>query len=86
MSASPSCRFSRLCPTAQELMIRLIREQFISCLSLSTEAPESAWSRAIALADPTFVYCTTPEPTIRICPDSYPQLRECLRQELTKPA
>jgi hypothetical protein len=67
-------------------MIRLIQEQFTPSLSLSTEAPESAWARAIALADPTFVYCAAKEPTIRICPDSYPQLRECLQRELTKPA
>jgi hypothetical protein len=85
MSSSPSCRFSRLCPTSQAQMIQLIQEEFTPHLSLSTEAPESAWSRAIALADPTFVYCTAGEPTIRICPESYPLLRECLQRELTKP-
>jgi hypothetical protein len=84
MSASPYCRFSRLCPTVQAQMIRLIQEQFTPSLSLSTEAPESAWTRAIALADPTFLYCTAQEPTIRICPESYPQLRECLQREIAK--
>ncbi|GAA4367698.1 hypothetical protein GCM10023185_39840 [Hymenobacter saemangeumensis] len=70
----------------QVQMVRLIQEQFTPSLSLSTEAPASAWARAIALADPTFVYCTAGEPTIRICPESSQQLRECLQRELTKPA
>ncbi|RSK38948.1 hypothetical protein [Hymenobacter perfusus] len=86
MSASPYCRFSRICPTVQALVIRLIQEEFTPLLSLSTEAPASAWSRAVALADPSFLYCTAQEPTIRICPESYPMLRECLQRELAKAA
>jgi hypothetical protein len=84
MAASPYCRYSSICPTVQALVIRLIQEEFTPLLSLSTEAPESAWSRAIALADPSFLYCTAQEPTIRLCPESYPLLRECLQRELTK--
>ncbi|GAB3879405.1 hypothetical protein GCM10028824_42810 [Hymenobacter segetis] len=70
----------------QPLVVRLIQEEFTSSLSLSTEAPESAWFRAIALANPTFLYCTAAEPAIRICPESYQQLRECLQRELSKAA
>lgn len=86
MPASPYRRFSSLCPTVQALVIRLIQEEFTPYLSFSTDVPESAWARATALADPTLLYCTAEEPTIRICPESYQQLRECLQRELTKPA
>ncbi|GAA4492992.1 hypothetical protein GCM10023172_00940 [Hymenobacter ginsengisoli] len=70
----------------QALVIRLIQEEFTPLLSLSTKASESDWSRAIALVDPTLLYCTAEEPTIRICPEFYQLLRECLQRELTKPA
>ena len=86
MTASPYRRFSSLCPTVQALVIRLIQEEFTPHLSFPTNAPEPAWARAIAQADPTLFYCTAEEPTIRICPESYQQLRECLQRELTKPA
>ncbi len=85
MSASPTRRFSSICPTVQGLVIRLIQEEFTPLLSFSAEPREPAWARAVALADPTFLYCTAAEPAIRICPESYQQLRECLQRELTKP-
>ncbi|WBA44306.1 hypothetical protein [Hymenobacter canadensis] len=53
-------------------------------LFLAADIPEAAWAQAVALVDPTFLYCTAAEPTIRICPESYEQLRERLQQELTK--
>ncbi|MBD2769354.1 hypothetical protein IC235_15810 [Hymenobacter sp. BT664] len=62
----------------QRLVIRLIQEEFTPLLSLSTAVTEAAWARAVALADPTFYYCTAAEPAIRICPESYEQLREQL--------
>ena len=86
MTASPYRRFSSLCPTVQALVIRLIQEEFTPCLSLPINAPEPAWARAIALADPTLLYCTAEVPTVRICPESYQLLRECLQRELTQAA
>jgi hypothetical protein len=70
----------------QPLVLRLIQEEFTPLLNLTSPLPEAVWFRAVALADPTFLYCTAQEPTIRICPKSYKQLRECLQQELSKTA
>ena len=82
MAASPYRRFSSICPNVQVLVIRLIQEEFTPLLPFSIQAPEAAWAQAIALADPTFLYSTAEEPTIRICPESYKQLRELLEREL----
>ncbi|RPD43938.1 hypothetical protein DNI29_22770 [Hymenobacter sediminis] len=82
MAASPYRRFSSLCPTVQALVIRLIQEEFTPLLPLSAEVPAAAWTRAVALADPTLLYCTAQEPVIRLCPESYEQLRACLQREL----
>ncbi|GAB3244055.1 hypothetical protein GCM10027346_41350 [Hymenobacter seoulensis] len=68
----------------QKLVIRLIQEEFTLLLSLPTNLPESVWNRAIALVDPTLLYCTAAEPTIRICPESYEQLRAGLPRELIR--
>ncbi|KAA9325099.1 hypothetical protein F0P96_20595 [Hymenobacter busanensis] len=84
MAASPYRRFSSLCPTVQALVIRLIQEEFTPLLPLSAEMPAAAWARAVALADPTLLYCTAQEPVIRLCPESYEQLQEHLQQELTR--
>lgn len=84
MAASPYRRFSSLCSTVQALVVRLIQEEFTPLLSLSTDVSEADWSCAVALADPTFLYCTATEPTIRICPQSYQQLQRLLQHELTK--
>jgi hypothetical protein len=84
MAASPYRRFSSICPTVQALVIRLIQEEFTPSLSLSADVSEAAWARAVALADPTFLYCTSAEPTIRLCPESYQQLQALLQRELTR--
>ncbi|GAA4389397.1 hypothetical protein GCM10023186_36690 [Hymenobacter koreensis] len=83
MAAIPYRRFSSICPTVQKLVIRLIQEEFTPYLSLSADVSEAAWARAVALADPTFLYCTAAEPTVRLCPESYEQLLKSLQQELT---
>lgn len=83
MAASPYRRFSSICPTVQALVIRLIQEEFTPLLSLSTDVSEADWARAVALVNPTLLYCTAAEPAIRICPDSYEQLRADLPQGLT---
>lgn len=84
MAASPYRRFTSLCPTVQALVIRLIQEEFTLLLSLPTHLSEAAWARAVTQVDPTLLYCTAAEPTIRICPDSYEQLRVNLPEVLTK--
>lgn len=84
MAVSPYRRFSSICPTVQQLVIRLIQEEFTPLLSLSADVSEAAWARAVALADPTFLYCTAAEPAIRLCPESYQQLQALLQHELTK--
>jgi hypothetical protein len=76
-------RFSSLCPVTQLLMVRLIQEEFTPLLCLPAGVAESAWTRAVALADPTFLYCATPQATISICPESYQRLQECLQRALT---
>ncbi|WP_187317130.1 hypothetical protein [Hymenobacter sp. BT190] len=86
MAATPYRRFSSICPAIQLLVIRLIQEEFTPLLSLSADIPQADWARAVALVDPTFLYCTAAEPTVRICPQSYEQLRERLQQELIKAA
>ncbi|MBC6609070.1 hypothetical protein H8B13_19785 [Hymenobacter sp. BT188] len=86
MPAIPHRRFSSICPTVQGLVIRLIQEEFTPLLFLSAEPQESDWFRAVALADPTFLYCTAQEPTVRICPESYRKLLACLQRELAPAA
>ncbi|RAK62430.1 hypothetical protein DLM85_23800 [Hymenobacter edaphi] len=84
MAASPYRRFSSICPTVQALVIRLIQEEFTPLLNLAAEVSEAAWVRAVALADPTLLYCTAQEPAIRLCPESYQQLLACLQRELVR--
>jgi hypothetical protein len=84
MAANHYRRFTSICPAIQRLVARLIQEEFTPLLALSGDLPESAWVRAVTLADPTFLYCTAGDPAIRICPDSYQPLRECLLRELTQ--
>lgn len=84
MAASPYRRFSSICPNVQALVIRLIQEEFTPLLNLIAEVSEDAWARAVALADPTLLYCTAQEPAIRLCPESYEQLRACLQRELVR--
>lgn len=84
MAASPYRRFSSICPAIQTLVVRLIQEEFTPYLSLSADVSATAWARAVALADPTFLYCTAAEPTVRLCPESYQQLQALLQRELTK--
>jgi 2-hydroxychromene-2-carboxylate isomerase len=84
MAASPYRRFSSLCPTVQALVIRLIQEEFTPLLNLAAEVSEAAWARAVALADPTLLYCTAQEPVIRLCPESYQHLLDCLQHELVR--
>jgi hypothetical protein len=86
MAASPYRRFSSICPTVHKLFIRLIQEAFTPLLSLSADVSEDDWARAVAQADPTFIYCIAAEPAIRICPESYQQLQTMLQRELSKAA
>lgn len=82
MIVSSHRSFSSLSPTAQALVIGLIREELQPLLQVPSAATEVDWGRAIRAADPTLFCHYTDIFTIKICPESRPQLLQRLQQEL----
>ncbi len=83
MTASSHCSFSSLSPTAQALVIRLIQEELQPLLQVPSTATTEVWGQAIQAANPTLSCDYTDIFTLKICPESRPQLLQRIQQELT---
>lgn len=82
MTASSYRSFSSLCPTVQALVIRLIQEELRPFLQVPPAVTSEAWAQAIEAADPTLFCQYTDIFTIKICPESRPQLLLRMQQLL----
>jgi hypothetical protein len=83
MTASSYRSFSSLSPTVQALVIRLIQEELQPFLQVPPATTEEVWDRAIQAADPVLSCQYTDIFTIKIRPESLPQLLQRIQQELT---
>lgn len=82
MTASSHRSFSSLSPTVQALVIRLLQEELQPFLYFPDTISPAAWADAIEAADPTLCCHYTDIYTIKLCPESRPQLLERVQQEL----
>ncbi|WP_380267640.1 hypothetical protein [Hymenobacter caeli] len=70
----------------QALVSRLIQEELQPFLQIPPAATDAIWDQAIQAADPTLFCQYTDIFTVKICPESRPQLLQRIQQELAKAA